>query len=788
MLLKHLLSWLQEKQLLKKSLDYRLLLVTLYNPPEAEVKKDWKQEVAVSEQLFSVLAEFRMPVVMELAVHNFGEEINFYFAAQESEIDSLYQQIQSFWPNAVIERVDDYNVFHPTGGSLAANVLQSQEAILPIKSYDKLEEDALLPVLNIFSGLVKEGDGVALQAVFKKANPGVLKSFKNLLTALQKGSSFKEAAQKLRTGSVLKDVSRSFGGAFKSVKLTPETEQGAKQKEEKREIDSDLIELINRKISRPLLEVNLRIVSSSETEAKAKMILDQVSSTWPLFFEPRGNSLKTTILPLRQEQQGFYNFSFRHFRTDQKIVFNTQELASLLHLPTKKILDLPKVRKIKARTAPAPLNLPSEGIVLGESIYRGERKLVRMAREDRFRHIYIIGQTGTGKSTFLKNLTLQDLQNGEGLALIDPHGEYAEEMLGLIPDNRLNDVIYFNPADTAYPLGFNMLEYDRSMPEQRTFVANELLEIIGKMYNLAETGGPIFEQYFRNALFLLLQDPLINATILDVPRVFADADFRRELLDRCPDPMVVHFWKKEAEKAGGDFALSNVTPYVVSKLSPFISNDYIKPIVGQEKSSLDFKDILNNRKILIVNLSKGLLGETNAFFLGMMLTGKIFMHALGRAGIPEDQRKDFYLYIDEFQNITTKTITQILSEARKYRLSLNIAHQYIAQIQENGVKEAVFGNVGSLVSFRISTDDANYLKQYFAPVFSEADLMNIDNLNAYLKPLVGGRPAAPFNIFIPFPPRGSAEKRKQVEDLSRRKYARGRQEVLDEINKKYQQL
>lgn len=773
---------LEEKRLLSGSLEYRLLRVTLYNPPETEVKRDWKQEVGITEQLFGAVAEFSMPVVMEIAVSNIGEDIQFYFASQKEESDSLYQQIQSFWPDAVIEKVDDYNIFHPAGGSVVANVLQEKEWVLPIKTYDKMEEDSLLSILGVFSSLAKEGDGIALQVVFKKAASGIFKSCKKVLEEVQKGVSLKEALANVGQESFWRGFAKGFLSALKTIIQGSKTEG---EKTEKKKDEPDIVEHISRKISKPLVEANIRIVVSSLNESRATAILNQVGSVFPQFVEPRGNSLKTKILKGKREQRGFYDFAFRYFRRDGRIILNIQELSSIVHLPTKRILDLPKVKKIKARTVSPPLDLPTEGLLLGRSLFRGERKEVYLLREDRFRHLYVIGQTGTGKTTFLKELIRQDIENNDGIAFIDPHGQDVEDILGLIPERRWDDVVYFNPADTRYPTGFNMLEYDRSVPEQRTFIVNELLEIIGKLYNLAETGGPMFEQYFKNALFLLLNDSIITPTIMDVPRVFADAEFRKELLDRCPDPLVVHFWKKEAEKASGDFSLGNVTPYVVSKLNPFIANDYIKPIVGQERSTFDFKEILNNRKIFLVNLSKGLLGETNTFFLGMMITGKIFMHAMARVNLPRESLSDFFFYIDEFQNVTTKTISNILSEARKYRLSLNIAHQYIAQIQEGGVKEAVFGNVGSIVAFRVGPDDADYLKKQFAPVFNEYDLVNIDNFNAYVKLLIRGKTSQPFNIEIYPPSKPNLDTRRKVEELSRIKYTQPREIILEKIYSRY---
>lgn len=770
----YFISQWQEQRELRNALQYKLVHVVLFRPLE-ESKKDWKQETALSEQLFGSLADFKMPPVMEIAVHNTGEEIHFYFAVHEKEVNSLIQLVQAFWSGSIAEIVDDYNIFNPKGGTLVASLAQTKERILPIKTYETMEEDSLLPVLNIFSSLLKEGDGIALQIIFKKAQPTVLKTFKKISAHLQKGESLRDAIE--HAGSTPeKEVVKAALSAFSPSSSNTQAESGRTEP-----VDAQLVEEVGKKMAKPLLEANIRLVVSCETEERAKMFMDQIGSVYPLYAEPKGNSLTLKQFKGNRELKSAYDYSFRHFRSDQKLILNTQELASIAHLPTRAMLDIAKVTQIKARQAAPPIELPQEGIVLGASVYRGQRKTAHMTTEDRFRHLYVIGQTGTGKSTFLKNLIRQDIESGNGIAFIDPHGDDAENVLSFVPESRLQDVVYFNPADIDYPMAFNMLEYDRARPQQRTFIANELIEVIGKIYNLQETGGPMFEQYLKNTLFLLMQDPIITPTILDVQRVFSDSLFRQELLSRCPDPSVVLFWKKEAEKASGDWGLSNMSIWVNSKLTPFIANDFIKPIIGQEKSSLDFRDIINNKKILIVNLSKGKLGETNAFFLGLLLVGKIFMYAIER---DQGERTDFYFYIDEFQNVVTKTIATILSEARKFRLSLAIAHQYIKQVPED-IKAAIFGNVGTIVSFRIEVDDANAIKDYFKPSFSEQDLIRLDNFNAYVRPLIRGKTGSAFNIEIDRPGKTDSAMMQKIITENRTKYAQPRDAVLDAINQRY---
>ena len=424
-------------------------------------------------------------------------------------------------------------------------------------------------------------------------------------------------------------------------------------------------------------------------------------------------------------------------------------------------------------------------MLLGINDYQGESQDVRFEKEDRVRHFYVIGQTGTGKTAFLKNLITQDIQNGDGVCFIDPHGSDIEDILANVPPERVKDVVYFDPAYTARPMGLNMLEYDQNYPEQKTFVVNELFSIFQKLYGgNPESMGPMFEQYFRNATQLVIEDPASGSTLLEVSRVMSDEKFRALKLSRCGNPIVKQFWEKIAAKAGGEASLQNIVPYITSKFDVFMSNDIMRPIIAQEKSAFNFRDIMDNQKILLVNLSKGRLGDINSSLIGLIIVGKILMAALSRVDAPADKRNDFYLYIDEFQNITTDSIATILSEARKYRLGLNIAHQFIAQLDE-GIKDAVFGNVGSMAVFRIGAEDAEYVQSQFAPTFDANDIMNIDNYNAYLKLLVDGQPHDAFNIRTLPPTKEHPEIVEQLKDLSYFTYGRDRAQIEQEISKKF---
>ena len=466
---------------------------------------------------------------------------------------------------------------------------------------------------------------------------------------------------------------------------------------------------------------------------------------------------------------------------------NSEEITSIFHFPLGHT-ETPNIVWLQARKAAAPTNLPQEGLLLGVNDFRGIDTPIKIKREDRRRHIYIIGMTGTGKTYLQNNMIIQDIINGEGVCVIDPHGDLVEEVISYIPKARAEDVIYFNPADTERPMGMNMLEFDN--PEQKTFVINEMMNIFDKLYDLRQTGGPIFEQYMRNTMLLMMEDPESGSTLLEVSKVLSDEEFRKYKLSKSKTQVVKDFWLKEAEKAGGEAALANMVPYITSKLTTFIANDIMRPIIAQQKSAFNFRKAMDERKIILVNLSKGKLGDINANLLGMVIIGKILFASLSRVDLPEAERKDFYLYIDEFQNFLTEGISVILSEARKYRLCLTIAHQFIGQLvkaNDTRIKDAVFGNVGTKIAFRIGVEDAQVMAKEFAPVFNEYDVMNVPKYNAFVKLLIDNANPPPFNIKTLGPesrPLPNPELGQAIKDLSRLKYGRDRNLVEDEINER----
>ncbi|MEK7060489.1 MAG: DUF87 domain-containing protein, partial [Patescibacteria group bacterium] len=407
-----------------------------------------------------------------------------------------------------------------------------------------------------------------------------------------------------------------------------------------------------------------------------------------------------------------------------------RELTTIYHFPPSGIASSPHLKQARFTHAPAPVSLPQAGILLGTNTYRNAQTSIHLQPEDRLRHLYIIGQTGTGKTGLMKTMIIQDIKNGEGCCFIDPHGTDILDILAAIPPERYKDVIYFDPADLSRPFALNFLEYDISRPEQKTFIVNELLMIFRRLYgDVPESMGPAFEQYFRNATQLVMEDPASGSTILDIARVLANSEFRRDKLAKSMNPIVNQFWNEIATKAGGEASLENIVPYITNKFDDFTANDFIRPIIGQQESSFKFRDVMDTKKILLINLSKGRLGEKNANLLGLIIVGKLFMAALARADNPRAPYPPFYLYIDEFQNVTTDSIPGILSEARKYKLALSMAHQFLSQVDEK-TRDAVFGNVGNMAIFRVGEEDAEFFAKQFAPVFTALDFVNLETRNA----------------------------------------------------------
>ncbi len=786
-LVQYLLSNHEIKNNLSKE-EWKSLHMVLFEiilPKEdGDKNKDLKQMMGFMEQWYTSMQALASDALnkeknyysLELAVSNNTTAISFYCAVHKDYKNIFEKVVQGVFPKAkVIECKDDYNIFGPRSIAETSFVTLATIPALPIKTYKKLEADPMALIVSSFTKIKKEGEGLALQILVRPAGDFFAKKFVKILDDLRKGENLKRIIDR---ENVLKESINILSGMFSS-QTKEEIEEEKKKKLS--QVDEVATKHVQEKLEHTVVETNIRIIASAETLVRVEEIKRDLEASFIQFSEVGGNSFRFETLDGRKQKAMLHRFSYRLWNDDEAMPLNLEELATVFHFPEQDT-DLANIKEGKSKTAEAPMDMATEGVIIGTNEARGEKQEIHLGREERMRHLYVIGQTGTGKSVFLKNLIIQDIKNGDGCCFIDPHGSDILDIMANIPPERMDHVIYFDPGYTARPMGLNMLEFDPNYPEQKTFVINEMLGIFNKLFDMKTAGGPGFEMYFRNSVRLVMEHPESGNTLIDVGRVFSDKDFRDYKLSKCKDPLVLQFWQN-AEKTKGEQGLENWVPHITSKFDNFVSNDIMRPIISQEKSAFNMREIMDGKKIFLVNLAKGRLGDINSSLLGLILVGKISQAAMSR--VDSREKPDFYLYIDEFQNVTTPTIASILSEARKYRLSLNVAHQYISQLTDE-IKGAVFGNVGNKIVYRISPEDAKVLEQEFEPTFMASDIIKIENLHAYAKILVKGEPRKPFDIAVPFPAKGDISMIDKVKELSYMKYGRNRAEVEAEIMRKYQ--
>ncbi len=740
------LQWLRYKDREDYSLGFVLLEVRL--PRDNEIKID------AAEQMFASLHSLyesdwlkkliRPQDHFSFEIVALKEDIRFYISCPGKLQDLIEKQIHGAYPGAEIYQVDEYNIFSQHGKVAFSAINLSSASYYPIKTYKELATD---PLNSLTSALAKmtDGEGAAIQLIFSPA-----------------GKDWQHAGE-------------TYVSETKKKEANPETA--------KYQVDQKTYELVENKTSKPGFKTSIRIVVSSPSEASAKMHLKNLTGSFAQFT----SSLNKLSSPKRIWIKHLFmiDFIYRYMPllSSKTAILNTEELASIFHFPNK-MVETPHLHWLNAKRAPAPAEIPTSGLYLGKSRYRGLTRDVYMSDSDRQRHMYIIGKTGTGKSEFLLEMLKQDIKSGKGICFIDPH-DTVEKLLEMIPPERAEDVIYFNPSDTARPMGMNIMEANTE--EQKHFVCSSIINLMYKLYDPHKTGiiGPRFEHAIRNAMLTVMSEP--GSTFIEVVRVLTDAKFVQELLPKVKDPMVRRYWTDQIAQTS-DFHKSEVLDYIVSKFGRFVTDKMMRNIIGQSKSAFDFRKVMDEGKILLINLAKGRLGEENSQFLGLLIVPKILAAAMSRQDVPEEQRPDFNLYVDEFQNFATPDFGVILSEARKYHLNLTVANQFVGQMEED-VKQAVFGNVGTIVSFRVGVSDANFLQHEFTPTFSETDLTNVERFHAFVKTIVRNEPVPPFSMDLTKDMSQEAKERNPrvaelIRELSRLKYGQDVDILEEEIGRR----
>ncbi len=768
---------------LRRSLDVQMLQVLLPKDIEPEEREEGigeqiRERIAVAEQFFSTLSNLptsawdrlvygRPIIVFEILARN-DDVIVFLAGTERRYVDHLEKQIYAHYPEAEVSLASDYTIFEPADAIRTGTLRLRKPHHLPLATYAELEADPMQALTGALAK-IQNKDSAVIQYVLQ---PSARRAARRAGKATQRTIRGRQADVGSRSINQLgQAVLKSAGQREKQRQETAQLTQRQQQR----------VELVEKKMSQQQFDVNIRVGVSVRQPDEAERVFNAITGAFAQYNFPDLNSLGVKV-PRRP--RGFLqDLIFRLPRPGTANTLSTTELASLFHFPLPTTAT-PNILWRGAKIAPAPSDLPTTGVMLGTNVYRGIATPVYLAGGDRRRHLYLIGQTGTGKTTLFLNMILQDIRQGHGVGVVDPHGDLIEDILLHVPPERQQDVILFDPRDVERPLGFNILE--ASDPAQKDLIVNEVVQILQKLAARLnpESIGPMFEHYLRNALLALVEDS--NATLIDVPRMFVDQEFRQSVLAANANPTVRQFWDKEFTQSQRGQLSADMLSYVISKLGRFISNELVRNMIGQARSSFDVRRVMDEKKILLCNLSKGMLGDINSDLLGFVLVSKIQIAALGRANMPEEQRSDFYLYLDEFQNFTTDSIATILSEARKYRLNLNLAHQFIKQLDEP-IRDAVFGNVGTIVSYRIGVEDAEFMAKQFSPVFAEYDLINLRRFTAAVRLLAHDAPQRAFSLSVPPPPaQGDADGREAMRSHSRQAYGRARSQVEQEILARFQ--
>ena len=700
------------------------------------------------------------------------EGLVYYYAVVPTVlIDVVKQAVAAAYPSARLEEVSEHNVFSQVGGmsgTIGGEFTLKKHFSYPIATYLESKRDASRALLNALSAATKE-DGIGIQILLRPASESWTKVAVAAADKITKDKGVKKPG--LMSVFAPKDI-------MEALWKPPESEE-KKKEEQLNAVEQSIIEAIQEKTRYPGYEVLIRVVVSSNTAARSQALLKNVVSAFALFDSPTFNGFKFNLSKNIEELTTAFIFRFFPQQVTQNIL-NSVELATVFHLPDQNSIPTSQVKRQMSKQVDGPTQVMDEGLLLGYNEFRGVKKPIRLGIQDRRRHLHIIGQTGVGKSVFQENLAYQDMMDGRGFAFVDPHGDSVEALLSKVPKERVEDVIYFNPSDMANPVGLNMFEFDH--PDQKDFLVQEAISMLYGLYDPGHTGivGPRLEHIFRNCALLLMSDPA-GGTFIDIPKLLVDEEFMKSKLKFVTDQQVLDFWTKEFPASQRSSEAGEVISWVVSKFGPFISNDAMRNIIGQTKSGFNFPEIMNNKKILLVNLSKGKMGDLNSRLLGIIFVMKFQAAAMARANVPEEEREDFTLYVDEFQNFATDSFETILSEARKYRLSLVLGNQFMTQLKEE-LREAIIGNVGTTVTGRIGITDAEIMVKRYMPVFDAEDLTKLPNHESVVVAQIQGIPSAPFSMSW-IPPMGEANPKlaDALKRLSAAKYGRPRAQVEQEI-------
>ncbi len=788
-------AFLQYRNMLREAKNYerglKMVPLLIHLPPTSEdVNGSNRDERDLTEEVLSQ-AQVMYNIISSTATKGFkskvygqrhmsfeivarGGLVHYYAVVPLVLVDVIRQAVAAAYPSARLEEVTDANIFSKVGkmsGTIGGEFTLKKSFVYPISTYQESKRDASRALLNALSSASRE-DGIGVQFLLRPAYDGWSKASESHIDGMKKNKGKKKGLAGVAPLDIMEALWKPPEGGDKDEAKNPEDKQLTSL--EQAEVDA-----ISEKTRYPAYEVLVRVVISSNTAARSQVLLKNIIAAFSLFDSPRNNGFKFSLTRNVEEMTTAYIMRFFPQEARSNIL-NSVEMATLFHLPGSSAIPTSQVKRQMSKQVDGPTDILDEGLLIGYNEFRGVKKPIRIGTKDRRRHVYIIGQTGVGKSVLQENMAYQDMMDGRGFAFIDPHGDLVESLLGKVPKERVEDIIYFNPSDMANPIGLNMFEFDT--PDQKDFLVQEAINMLYGLYDPGHTGivGPRLEHIFRNCALLLMADPA-GGTFIDVPKCLMDPEFVKGKLKYVKDQQVIDFWTKEFPASQRSNEAGEVVSWVVAKFGPFISNDAMRNIIGQTKSGFNLREIMDNNKILLVNLSKGKMGELNSKLLGIIFVMKFQAAAMSRADIPEDQRVDFSLYVDEFQNFATDSFESILSEARKYKLSLIMGNQFMTQLTDK-IREAIIGNVGTVISGRIGVTDAELMVKKFQPTFDVDDLAKLPNFQSITSVMINNVPSAPFSMNW-IPPMGQANNqlRDALVRLSAAKYGKPRAVVEKEI-------
>lgn len=776
-------------------------------PPSEDVKSDSRDQRDVMDEVISqaqtmynvigatVTKGFKSRfygqrhISFEIVAHD--GYVRYYVVAPVVLLETVKQAVMAAYPTARLEEVEEINFFNQQGkisGTVGGEFTLKKEYSFPISTYKESKRDVARAMLNAMSS-TNRNDGIGLQILLRPADAGWDKKIQRRIRMITEGKRGASSGSSGIIGGSGVDLGY-FGQILESLWKPPSASgdrpkdtNGAVTDKQLSGSDKEKVDAMNEKMRYAGYEALVRVIVSSPTAVRAQALLGNVVSTFVLFDSPTKNGFQFT--PAQNMENLVTSYIFRFFPPEIKQnILNTVELATIFHLPDQNSIPSSAVERQSFKQVDGPSERMDDGLFIGYNVFRGVKKPIRLMIDDRRRHIYIMGKTGMGKSVLLENLALQNMLDGEGLAFIDPHGDSADNLLAMVPKERVEDVIYFNPSDMNNPIGLNMFEIDANDPDpERTkdYLITSALSMLHSLYDPNNQGivGPRMDNIVRNAAFLLMDSP-DGGTFMDIPKTLVDPQFTKSKIPYLKRQTAIDFWTKEWPDAQRSNDAGEVTSWVVSKWADF-QNSMVTNILGQMKSALNFRDIMDNHKILLVNLSKGKMGEMPSKLIGMIFVMRFQAAAMARANVPEEQRPDFTMFVDEFQNFATESFESILSEARKYRLSLVVANQFMTQLTDK-IRDAIIGNAGSFIIGRVGFEDAEQMVKMFQPTFDSEDLQNVPNHNAVAKILIHGMASQAFSLALA-PPMGHPNQ--QLADalakLSAAKYGHPRAQVEAEI-------